>query len=505
MKDLLRSRMVKWPKRLAFFTDREALSTRQFEQRVRPYVAALRSLGIERGDRVVVIANKSIAATALLFACIEADAIFVPLDPAMPEERMRHALADCLPSLVIAIDVGQGRLDGPALLELREEIAAGEEGESVRWFRPSRAQRAGALASLDPGYIMYTSGSTGEPKGVYVELAALESFLHSAVARAGYHEETRFLSFFPLHFDPALMEIFAPWLSGGSTYLFGTFRFVTDLVGQLGTHRITDFSCTPSVVSMMLSKFSRWTPSATPDLRSIWFGGEKANPRHVAAMRASMPSLRLFNGYGPTEAVVACSLHEVGETIAADIPIGTPMTGSSFRLVDAALVPVPDGTEGELLLGGEQLMRGYFGSLRAGDLLDGFVVLEGERLYRTGDRVVFRDGEYHFLGRLSTMIKRRGYRLFPEEVERALCRADSVVAACVIYDETRDRLCGHVEIHTSATSEDTELMRERLLLDVARSLPSYMVPDELNFSSELPRTSGGKIDVRSLRNLTEGP
>jgi len=347
------------------------------------------------------------------------------------------------------------------------------------------------LGPEDAAYLIYTSGSTGTPKGVLVSQGAIGSFIRSAIQRAGYDEHTRFLNFFPLHFDPVFMEIFVPWVVGGACVLFDRFLFIKDLVKALQRHAITDFSCTPNVITMLVSRFARFFRYEWNHLRSIWFGGESPNIKDVANFMRLAPQVRLFNGYGPTETVVACSLHHLEGFPEGPIPIGTPMPGVEFHLVSQGRL-VEQG-EGELYVSGAQLMSRYWNSTAEQD----FTLLNGRRCFRTHD-LVHRQGEvYFFLGRTNDMIKVRGYRVFPQEVEKVINAYSQVTASMVYLPQGSEELAALIECPQVENPTSDHKLRNFL----RQKLPPYMVPEHLHLISALPRLSNGKLDKAKIKTM----
>ncbi|MDN5913832.1 MAG: AMP-binding protein [Pseudonocardia sp.] len=450
--------------------------------------------GLVAGDRLAVLLPKGIPALAALFAGLRTGVAVVPIDVSSPASRMAHLLADCAPGLVVTDDVH------------REQFAGAVAPHPVSTFgadlpltaQPARA--AGLLAKPhsgeQPAYILYTSGTTGVPKGVVISRAALAAFLEAAIERAGYDDTTVFLSFFPMHFDPVLMEVLAPWGTGGRTVLFTRMTMVNDLVTVLAAHGVTDFSCTPNVVSMLSGRFSSYSAERVPTLRSVWFGGEVPRVHDIRAFQLRSPGVRLFNGYGPTECTVACSLFEVpdlrDDPAPGPLSIGTPMAGTEFALVSPEMTEVADGSAGELLVSGAQVMIGYWGVADAE--ANGMVRWRGNRWFRTGDLVHRAAGRYHFDGRRSRLIKIRGYRVHPDEVERALESVGSVREAVVVPDPSGTHLVAVVEVDTAQGAPTGS----ELVACVGALVPSYMVPQRIIVEDRIPRTSGGKIDMAAV-------
>jgi amino acid adenylation domain-containing protein len=498
--------LVRTEDRLPAFRHRELeLSADEVAGLVGAIREAYADAGLRRGDRVAVAATKSVRTIAAIYAALADGIVFVPVDPDSPLPRLGHILDDA--------DAGMVVVDAPvheraaAVLEGRPLASFEDLGEeAVRRLPASAPPRPAAELfagdELDEeltAYLMYTSGSTGRPKGVQVPRGALASFLASAVQRAGYRADTVFLNFFPLHFDPVLMEILVPWAVGGQVVIFDRMRMVNDLVDALHDARVTDFSCTPNVISLLVGRFSTYARRPSEHLRTIWSGGESPNVEHVRRFQEISPGVQLFNGYGPTETVIACSLYDVPDlrTVGPDwqMSIGTPFAGADFVLVDDHGRDVEqEGVTGELLVGGRQVMSGYRGLDPDDPAAHGFVERPEGRYYRTGDLVLRHEGRYVFVGRLGGLVKVRGYRVHLAEVEGVLRALDGVSEAVVLYDEEVQAL--------RAVVEGRGVDHARALRHLEERLPEYMVPDRVEVVAALPRLSNGKLD---LQRIGSGP
>lgn len=500
-----------FPEREALVSGDRTLTRRQVRDNITGLSRHLGLVGVRPGDRILLLARKSEALVTLIHACLDQGIVFVPLDCDTPRERLGYIIADCAPVAAVVSDELADRL-GPELLapiplllsfdgvENQPRCHRLDMGPEAAGATAVHAPARAELDDQDLAYIMYTSGSTGAPKGVAVSRGALANFLGAAIERAGYSESTRFLSFFPLHFDPILMEIIAPWITGGTVVLFGPFLFVNDLVKALQQYAITDFSCTPNVLTMLVGRASRFDQYEWPHLRSIWFGGERANVPDVKAIRQVVPSVHLFNGYGPTETVVACSVHTVSDDDldSESLPIGTPLDSVLFRIGAEGREVLEDDVAGELLVGGGQVMTTYWGATDPD--ANGFVQIDGTTYFRTRDLVSRRNGVYHFIDRIDDMVKIRGFRIFPSEVVRALNDMAEIHQAYVFAAPDGSHLVAVVESEALSSMDPTQA--GRLVADhLADRVPSYMIPSLTIARPLLPRMSSGKLDTQCIRTL----
>ncbi|MEU3030633.1 non-ribosomal peptide synthase/polyketide synthase [Streptomyces incarnatus] len=455
---------------------------------------------IRRGagpDRVVaLVLPRSMELIAAELAVARAGAAFLPVDPAYPAERRALMLADAAPAVTLD---DAGRVG--ALLDTDGEAPAGQrDGEPA----------AGVLAGADSAaYVIYTSGSTGTPKGVTVTHRGIGGFVTAAAERYAVGPGDRVLQFSSPSFDASVLELFISVLSGATLVVPPHGPWLGDeLAGVLDEHRITHALIPPAA----LATLPRPETGTGRHLRTLIVGAE-ACPAGLVDTWA--PGRRMINSYGPTEATIVATW--TGPLTAGR---GTPTIGDALPhtrayVLDAAMRPVPPGTDGELFVGGDAVARGYLG--RPGLTATRFVPdpfgPAGARLYRTGDRVRRTpEGELEFLGRLDRQVKIRGFRIEPGEIEAALRRAGAVGEAVVVVREDEpghQRLVGYVtpagpvpatapDPAGPAPRADRPLDPAALRAAVAARLPAHMVPAAVVVLDRMPLTPQNKIDRRAL-------
>jgi acyl-CoA synthetase (AMP-forming)/AMP-acid ligase II len=343
--------------------------------------------------------------------------------------------------------------------------------------------------------VLYTSGSSGEPKGVVVGHRSLAASTHARTTAYPDRPDTALLAH-DLAFDAAL-GIAAWYLATGGRLVLARHDERLDprlLAGLIRRHRVGQLDIVPSHYRLLLDLAE---PSDLASLELVTLGGEACPPALVAAHRAGLPGTALVNEYGPTECTVWATAH----TCTADdehadwVAIGVPVTGVTARIVNPAGQRVPPGTEGELLLGGHLLADGYLGDPER--TAERFVQTDGRRWYRTGDRARWRPtGELDFLGRLDTQLKLRGFRIEPAEVEMALTRLSGVMRAVVDTVELvpgEAVLVGWVQ-PTPEAAADGLLTSARVREQLLAHMPEWLVPGVLVLVDELPETTSGKVD-----------
>ncbi|MFZ1663585.1 MAG: amino acid adenylation domain-containing protein, partial [Paracoccaceae bacterium] len=388
-------------------------------------------------------------------------------------------LGDARPKLILSDSAHQPDLHNLLLVDADE---------------PAPACVLPGVSALDPAYILYTSGTTGTPKGVCVPHLAVMNHAAHHVAMCGLGPKDKVLQFAATGFDTAVEEII-PTLMAGASLVSRPEGFL-DTGGAfdalLGDNGIT-------IADLPTQFWHQWVQNTTglpPSLRLVVLGGEALTARQVSdwAARPDTAHVQLINTYGPTEAAIIVTAHEIDHAPAlADPPLGRAIPGATLRLLDTRLAPVPIGIPGEIFLGGHCLAQGY---LNRPDLTaERFVAdpfgASDARLYRTGDLArLSADGTVSYLGRTDDQIKLRGFRIEPAEVEAALLDLGASAALVTLHSEAAgtQQLLAYV----------TGAKEAALLTALRQRLPAYMVPWRILELEQFPLTTNGKIDRRAL-------
>ena len=466
----------------------------------------LARLLIDRGvgpERLVALAlPRSADLVVVLLAVLKAGAGYLPVDPGYPAERIAFMLDDAAPSTVLATTDTAGCL--PSGVEPLVLDDAGVGAELARWADGDIAddERTGPLDRAHPAYVIYTSGSTGTPKGVVVTHQSVAGLAAWAGAALGRERLTGVVASTSLNFDVSVFEILCPLLAGGSIEIVQDLLALADPSNR---PRATGLiSGVPSVFARLLSGDAGQTDAGyieagRIDAATVVLAGEALPAQTVRDIRAALPSCRIVNMYGPTEATVyATAWFSSGGTPREAPPIGRPVADTRAYVLDRTLRLVPPGVTGELYLGGRGLARGYLNrpSLTADRFLADPFGTPGDRMYRTGDLVRWGgDGQLEYMGRADNQVKIRGFRIELGEVETALLRHPGVAEAAAVAKETggHKRLVAYV-VPAPGAAPDPAALRTFL----QGSLPDYMVPASVLVMERMPLNPNGKLDRSRL-------
>ncbi|MCD0453804.1 amino acid adenylation domain-containing protein, partial [Actinocorallia sp. API 0066] len=471
--------------------DGTALTYARFNARVNAAARILLDRGVGIGDRVAVILPRSVDLVVTLAAIVRVGAAFVPIDTSYPAGRIQTILADSTPVLVATdsasaagladVTVGRLLLDDP---EVATALTAGS-AESPELSRP--------LSSRDVAYVIFTSGTTGRPKGVAVSHQAIVNLIAWRQDTFPITATERVLQKTSVGFDVAVPEFFWPLTVGAAVRLIRPAgeRDPEYLATILRDEPIGFVELVPTVLQAMLD--TEFDPATSP-VRHLSLGGE-ALPAALGRRLQDVPGVNVWNTYGPTEAAVdatGISLADVDLTHVPVVPIGGPVANVRAVVLDAWLRPTAPGVVGELYLGGVQLADGYVG--RPGLTAERFIADDsGQRLYRTGDLVTWNNqGQLEFLGRVDDQVKIRGFRIELDEIRNVLETHKDVSAAAVV---ALDHPAGGKFLAAYAiTSAPIEALRAH----AETRLPEYMVPTTFTQLDALPVTANGKLDRRAL-------
>ena len=510
------------PEAIAVRYESDALEYRALEERSNGVAHLLRAEGVVPGDPVGLHAKKSIDAIVALFGILKAGACVVPIAPGTPAPRFLDIAAQCEMRTLVAAPDTCARLGAEALDQSGVErvLLTGAPSEPMPGVTVPQVPLAAAEPSgggpviptvdRDLAYVLFTSGSTGSPKGVMLSHQAVLNFVKWASDQFAIGPEDRLSNHAPLNFDISTFDIYAAIGAGASVTLIpeSLGMFPHRLAQLIEEARITVWYSVPSVLTLLVTRGDLGSRELGP-LRAVLFAGEVFPSKYLRELMLAVPRPRYFNLYGPTETNV-CTFYEVRRPPAADsppIPIGRACANTKTLVLDGDGRPVTEpGEEGLLYVGGSNVMDGYYGrpeETEAAFALNPLAHGREERLYCTGDWVTFdADGDYLFLGRRDHMVKVGGHRVELGEIEAALYSHPGIreAAAVPLPDEMLGRRIRAVVVAAEPAPTESDLLRH-----CRGMLPQYMVPQDVVFMDALPRTATDKVDRPQLvRDSADG-
>ncbi|WP_030759539.1 non-ribosomal peptide synthetase/MFS transporter [Streptomyces griseus] len=507
------------------FEDR-TLTHGDLDRRASAMARRLRALGVGADDRVAVCLEQSAELAVALVAVLKAGGGYLPLDPEQPPARLARLVADSGAKVLVTDTVLRARLDGHPAAELLTDDGTAAAGSGTGEDGAPLEEVSGPD---DLAYVIYTSGSTGAPKGVAVRHRQFLNYLAGVRERLRIEPGASYGLLQSLSFDFSMTVLYLALTTGGRVHLLPRRIAGVELAAEIERAGIDHLKMTPSHLAALTADapLERLLPR-----RSLVLGGEASSLSWAAGI-AALGRCAVFNHYGPTEATVGITVHEVtADTPDApgSTPIGRPLAGGRCYVLDEARNPVPPGVTGELYVGGDRLARGYLGrpDLTAERFLrDPYAdpsaaphdagpsavphddgpspgPYDGPRMYRTGDLARWRaDGTLEYLGRGDDQIKVRGYRVEPGEIEAALTALPGITQAVVLArgEGVRQNLVGYLERPAGGEPPAAAELRAAL----GEVLPDYMVPARYVVLERFPLLAHGKVDRKALPAPADGP
>ncbi|MBK7424924.1 MAG: amino acid adenylation domain-containing protein [Propionivibrio sp.] len=460
--------------------------------------------------RVGIFASRGVDACVALLGACWAGATYVPISLKQPEERILNLFAQCGLSALITDDQGAKLLSERVLAACPDVVI--HAGQERLWPRdsvikiiematlpPVTPEEPVNMAASDTAYIIFTSGTTGVPKGVMISTGSARHYVSMIAEWLELRASDRALETCELSFDFSIHNMFSTWEVGAALHILPA-TTVMNAVKFARNSELTIWNSVPSLAGM-LRQIKALAPESLANLRVTVFGGEQLPASTVTAWQSAAPNSVIFNLYGPTEATVFCLAQTVANPLLLTpgrdvLAIGKPLPGNEARVVDESGQTIADGASGELVIAGEQLADGYLGAPEL--TASRFPTLDGKRWYRTGD-LALRDatGSFHCLGRIDNQVKVLGYRVELEEIDahlRIVSGAD--IVGSVAWPQAGGMASGIVSF-VGASSIDAEQVIDAL----KNRLPPYMLPSRIITLEIMPLNSSGKVDRRALLKL----
>lgn len=498
LQDLVINSSKRYPNSIAVKAEDGCLTYSELNSLANRIARALAQLGVLEGDRVALWLDKSVRTVAAMQAILRLGAAYVPIDPQSPVMRVQAIMKNCQIKALVTNYKRAEKVLVDDFCSLPSLSTTEKWQNGISWKELNNFSDEPLLTINEDenqlAYILYTSGSTGIPKGVCISHRNALAFVEWATEEMKLVNSDRLSNHAPFHFDLSVFDLYAAFLSGASVNLIpeGISYLPTKLVEFLQEHQITVCYCVPSALVLMI-EHAKLLEQSLPSLRAIIFAGEPFAIKYLRRLRDSWPTLRLLNWYGPTETNV-CTSYEVFE-IEKDrnvpVPIGKPCCGDEAwpMKINGEIAQIEE--EGELIVSGPTIMLGYWG-----------LPPQNNQPYATGDIVRLQaDGNYIYIGRRDHMVKIRGHRIELGDIEAALLEHEKIkeVGVVVIGSGLESRLAACI------TCVDNQ--KHPTLLEIkqhcAKRLPRYMIIDEIHFNDSQPRTSTGKINRKELKRMLE--
>lgn len=505
------------PEKPAVCAKGKTLTYRELEEQSNQLAHLLCERGLKSGDRVGLYLPKCVESVVCMFGVMKAGGVYVPLDPQQPTQRIAYIIANCSMTAVICTPEQLANLPPQQVQCLQFAISPNESTISsviprVSWNELSKYPATEApncpRVTTDLAYILYTSGSTGAPKGVMISHQNALTFVQWCAETLKVQSDDRLSNHAPLHFDLSVFDVYNAIEAGATVYMVTSeiSLFPKSLANFIEKNGITIWYSVPSALILLMLHVDLKAHDLSK-LRTILFAGEVFPIKYVRQLAELFPMAQLWNLYGPTETNV-CTYYEVDRTALPTmdrLPIGRACANTEVFAVDEQDELAQPGQPGELFVRGPGVTCGYWGDAektKRSLVLNRFQPNFEEKAYRTGDIVTLMpDGNYDFMGRRDSMIKSRGYRIELGEIEAAVLSHAAIREAAAIAipdDEVGARIKAFVSTHEGQTLTAAELQKY-----CATKIPQYMIPEEIELRETLPKTSTGKVDRVQLATISK--
>ncbi len=489
------------------FADTDSVTYEQLNQYVNRCARYLLNVGVHQRDVIAIGGDKKLATFVAILASLKIGVVYTVFDPDSPLERLRKILSRAAPELILA-DAGLIRGIAGVSGIPRERLIDFDVmfGDLVaEKYDSANLSETRRLSGENPAYIMFTSGSTGFPKGAVITHSNVLNLINWSRETYNTCPDDVFTNLNPLYFDNSVFDLYASLFSGAALVPFFK-EVVADpklLIDTVDKLQCTSWFSVPSLL-IFLDTMRVFRKDNFNSINRFIFGGEgypKAKLKNLYDVYADRAELH--NVYGPTECTCICSSYRISSDDFSDLtgfpPLGRIADNFSYVILDANNEYVENGSTGELCLLGPNVGKGYYNDTErtaANFVKSPFITGYDEIMYRTGDMVRYQasDDKIYIVGRVDNQIKHMGYRIELEEIETALCQIPSVAQAAVVHGESRG-LSQIVAILLTINEINEHIVRDEL----SKIIPNYMIPNQIYFDSELPKNANGKVDRQTLK------
>ena len=504
VEEFLESSAARLPEKTALVAGSRRLSFAEVDRLSDRLAASLVDRGIARGDRVVVFMENSWEAVVSIFAILKAGAVFSPVNPSTKVDKLAYILGNCRAAGIVT----QARLAATVARAIAEVasvrlvvLAGSDDAAAPGCLRFEDSIAASKLApapvpagiELDLAMLVYTSGSTGFPKGVMMTHQNVVAAATSITTYLENREDDIILGVLPMSFDYGLYQVLMAMKVGATLVIEKSFAFPQAILNRMAEERVTGLPLVPTMAAMLL-QMRDLVPGRLPDLRYVTNTAAALPPAHIARLQELFPSARIFSMYGLTECK-RCTWLPPAELSRRPGSVGIAIPGTEAYVVDENGERVGPGVVGELVIRGPHVMKGYWENPEATDRVLRPGPFAWEKVLYTGD--AFRtdeEGFLYFIGRKDDIIKTRGEKVAPKEVENVLYAIPGIAEAVVVG--VRDPILGLAIKAVVALAPGAPLTEQDIVRHCARHLEDFMVPKMVDFRDALPKTESGKISRR---------
>ena len=488
---LFEKQVNKTPRNIALKFKDEELTYQQLYNKVCKLANLLRKKGVSKGKPVVLLINRSMEMVIAMLATLKAGGYYIAIDPFWPNDRIQFIIQNSDSNFLITSERYVANYEDKLTCILVETIPNLKDASVL----------PNSTTPDDLAYILYTSGSTGEPKGTLITNRNVVGLLHATNNIFNQNEQDVWTLFHTYTFDFSTWEIFGSLLYGGKLVVIP--KEVTtnpkEFFNLVIHEKVTILNQTPTFFYKVLEQEKLFDLSSSDlSIRYIILGGEAVQAKPLKYFKNKYPNIKIYNGYGPTETTVFAVMGEITEDdiFGDDIYIGKPIMNYQIYILNNELKPLPIGVDGEICIGGAGVCNGYF---KKPDLTkEKFIHTKNYGLlYKSGDVGHFcQDGRIHYVGRNDNQVKIRGFRIELDEIQKQILNCDDVKKAIVVPVENSNFTKSLVAFFEASTSED---ISSRVLEQIRKKLTSYMIP-KIYQVDEFPVTNNGKVDVKYLIN-----
>jgi D-alanine--poly(phosphoribitol) ligase subunit 1 len=476
------------PKKLAIAGSDEDIDWETLKTKTEQLVAVFKEIGIPKGHPVIIYGHKEHLFPLAILACIHSNTTYIPIDKIYPIDRIKKIIEKTGSKILINCSAEKLEIDIAVTIDSAFKTAIN--------FSPDYSNKIYGHAQDPLQYIMFTSGSTGEPKGVQITQNSILTFLNWAQKDFGFSAEDVFMNQAPFTFDVSLCDILNSFVRGASLVLNST-NIIKDQ--EAFFNRLTKYQCsvwtsTPSFAYLFL-RHPNFKAEKITAIKTFLFMGEELPNRTCSILKRSFNDVRILNAYGPTEATIVTTLVEITDDIIAKyplLPIGFPMPESKIVIEKIH----PEDKEGELIIVGDHVSVGYFNNEAFNK--EKFFLYEGKRAFKTGDLAYYENDMVFCIGRNDDQVKMHGFRIELNEISNVICKNDLISDAVTIALKRNNEVKKIVSFVIVKDPIQKEDLNQQLIAFLNTTLPYYMIPGDIVTVDSFPYSTSHKIDKNKL-------